>query len=126
MVSHQSTDHKGRKNDRDNESAAGFDHYHRIACKLAIKQYLAWFPTHDDLVQAAALAAAEAVAEFGEQTTLKDLCSFMARIIYQQATTYGLRSLTNRKAGTRHNIRREFCLCEILDEDESTAYLEFH
>lgn len=126
MVSQQSPDRKGRKSGRDNEVVAGFDHYHRVACKLARKQYLAWFPTRDDLVQAAALAAVEAIAELGEQTTLKALCLLVDRILYQQATAYGLRSLTDRKAKTRQNIRREVCLCEILVEDESTAYLEFH
>lgn len=114
------------KRDRDNEAVAGFDHYHRVACKLARKLYLRWFPTREDLVQASALAAAEAQAELGEQTTLKKLCLFVSRVLYQQAAAYGLCSLKNSKAGTRHNIRREYYLCEILGEDDDTAHLEFH
>src|SRR5947209_17330720 len=78
---------------RGNEVARGFDHYHRIACKLAKKQFIIWFPTHEDLVQAAALAAAEALVILGEETTFKQLCRTLRPVLYRQAVAYGLRTI---------------------------------
>ena len=80
------------RGERGNEIVRGFDHYHRIACKLAKKQFIIWFPTHDDLVQAAALAAAEAVVLLGEETTFKQLCRTLRPFLYRQAVAYGLRN----------------------------------
>src|SRR5690242_6326676 len=100
---------KQRRGGRGNEIARDFDHYHRIACKLAKKQFILWFPTHEDLVQAAALAAAEAVVLLGEEATFKQLCRTLRPMLYQQAVAYGLRNTTNRKAGTHNQLRREIC-----------------
>src|SRR4051812_46901697 len=96
-----------RSGKRSNEIARGFDHYHRIACRLAKKQFGSWFPTRDDLVQAAALAATEALTQLGEEATLKQLCQALRPVLYKQAVAYGLRSTTDRKVGTHKQLRRE-------------------
>jgi hypothetical protein len=111
---------------RSTDIARGFDHYHRIACKLAKKQFIIWFPTHDDLVQAASLAATEALVLLGEETTFKQLCRTLRPVLYRQAVAYGLRSTTNRKAGTHKQLRREVCLCQLVLEENELYQLEYH
>ena len=117
---------KRRSGERSNEIAKGFDHYHRTAYKLAKKQFISWFPTQDDLLQAAALAAAEAVVILGEETTFKQLCRTLQPVLYRQAVAYGLRSTTNRKAGIHKQLRREICLCQLVLEENELYQLEYH
>jgi hypothetical protein len=132
MVTHQPFTSQVQNKNRDDEPIGGFESYHKVGCKLALKRYFPWFPTKDDLTQAAALAAVEAEAQLGSHTTLKPLCRLLDRSIYQQATAYGLRSsstTTNHKAGTlrtRQNIRREYCLCEVVAKDRMVVELEYH
>ena len=61
-----------RKNNgvRDNDKVSVWDVYFRIACSIALRYLSFYFPTREDLVQSAALAASAAAAGLGNNTTL--------------------------------------------------------
>jgi hypothetical protein len=107
-----------RKTNRDNEIVTGFERYNYLARHFARKFYYRWIPTNEDLEQAAALAAMEALHTLGEQTTLKELCTFLGRELYKQAAAYGLSSL-KRKGVTRVNTNREIPLTSLALEGGS-------
>jgi hypothetical protein len=92
---------------RDNDIISGFDHYRRIAYKNGLKfGYAKWFNDKDDFLQATALAAATAINELGESTTLKQLSALTNKVIYLQAKDYGLRNTTE-KSGQTKTLKRE-------------------
>jgi hypothetical protein len=70
----KTADRKARKRknaNRDQEIVVGFDRYHKVAYTRGKRYYANWFPSREDLFQATALAVAEVMAEFGEQSELK-------------------------------------------------------
>ena len=95
----------GKSGKRDNEIVQGWDTYHRIATRIA-RQYLRfYFPTTEDLVQAAALAATIARFGLGDETRLGQLTRVLRQVLKQQATAYGMRQrqvrLPNGKKSTQ-------------------------
>jgi biotin operon repressor len=107
---------------RDGEVVSGFDRYHMVAYKLGKRYYANWFPSREDLFQASALAAAEALAQFGKETELKPLCQLIDRVMGEQMWAYGKRHFTNRKAGTQSHLRLEYNFAQIFEGDEVENY----
>jgi biotin operon repressor len=118
---------KERKNrSRDREIVAGFDRYHKVAYKRGRQYYANWFPSHEDLFQATALAAAEAIVEFGEETELKPLRHLIDRVLGEQIRAYGCRYLTSPKAIERGRLRLEYNFTQLFDEKEVENDPELH
>jgi biotin operon repressor len=116
-----------RKNpNRDQEIVAGFDRYHKVAYTRAKRYYVNWFPSQEDLYQATALAAAEAMVEFGEQTELKSLRQLIDRVLGQQMRAYGCHLFTNPKAIERGRVRLEYNFTQLFDEKEVENDPELH
>jgi biotin operon repressor len=113
---------KRRNSSRDGEVVSGFERYHMVAYKLGKRYYANWFPSREDLFQASALAAAEALAQFGEETELKPLCQLIDRVMGEQMRAYGKRHFTNRKVGTQSHLRLEYNFAQIFEGDEVENY----
>jgi DNA-directed RNA polymerase specialized sigma24 family protein len=125
LTSEKPTNRKARErqnSSRDGEVVSGFDRYHMVAYKLGKRYYANWFPSREDLFQASALAAAEALAQFGEETELKPLCQLIDRVMVEQMRAYGKRHFTNRKVGTQSHLRLEYNFAQIFEGDEVENY----
>jgi biotin operon repressor len=116
-----------RKNpSRDQEIVCGFERYHKVAYTLGRRYYANWFPSPEDLFQASALAAAEALAQFGEQTELKALCQLIDQVLGQQTRAYGCRHFTNRKAIKQGFHRLEYSFTHLFEEEEVENHPNWH
>jgi hypothetical protein len=86
------------KGSRDNEIVQGWDDYHKIAMKIARRWLSYYFPTNEDLYQAAALAASVVQAKFGEAARMGELTSEIRGVLKQQASAYGMRQRQVRRS----------------------------
>jgi biotin operon repressor len=116
-----------RKNaNRDQEIVSGFDRYHKVAYSVGRRYYANWFPSEEDLFQASALAAAEALAQFGEQTELRALCQLIDRVMGEQMRAYGKRHFTNGKEGSQGHLRLEYSFTYLFEEEEVENHPNWH
>jgi biotin operon repressor len=78
------------------------------------------------LFQATALAAAEAMAEFGEQTELKSLRRLIDRVLGQQIREYGCHYFTSSKVFKQGRLRLEYSFTQYFEEEEIEDHPEWH
>lgn len=115
---------------RDNEIVQGWDSYHRIASKIALRYLKYYFPTNEDLFQAAALAATVAHFSLGEEARLGDLTPVLRKVLKTQATAYGMKQRTRRRpdgSKTMQTYRPEMPFAAIEDElgpDDAQTWYE--
>lgn len=104
---------------RDSEIVQGWDSYHRIASKIALRYLRYYFPTTEDLFQAAALAASVAHFSLGEETRLGELTPVLRKVLKAQATAYGMKQRQRRRldgSKTMQTYRPEMAFAAIEDE----------
>jgi hypothetical protein len=71
--------------------SGGWDSYFLVALKIVNKWWRGYFPTKEDMVQTAALAATVARVAFGEETIMGKLSPVLRHEISQEAGRYGWR-----------------------------------
>jgi hypothetical protein len=101
---------KTGKGKRDDEMVQGWDSYHQIAMKIARRWLSYYFPSNEDLFQAAALAATVARFGLGEEARMGELTRQLRRVLKQQATAYGMRQRQVRRpdgSKTMQTVRPE-------------------
>ena len=121
---------KTSKDKRDAEIVKGWDSYHRIAMKIARRWLSYYFPTKEDLDQAAALAATVAHFGLGEEARMDELTTQLRRVLKQQATAYGMKQRQRYQPDVRKTMqtyRPEVPFAAIedtLEQDEAQTWYE--
>jgi hypothetical protein len=115
---------------RDNELVQGWTGYHMIASKIAWRFLKYYFPTKEDLFQAAALAATVAHFGLGEEARMHELTKILRRTLKEQATAYGMKQRQRRRpdgSKTMQTYRPEVpfaALEDELEQDEAQTWYE--